>query len=131
MHRIVILLIAFLLLNAVGCSSIEPIHFKGISTTSADYPTKPDPLPAEADWAVQEDSSYAEVIIGSEPRTHFDLPKGEPVRFFRDRGQWKSKEIDGWTVSAIQRGDSLFIYRSVGDGGVAYKLQQEKDVIMP
>jgi hypothetical protein len=118
-------LVLSLLLSVVGCTSFDPYYFIGTSTTWADYPTRPDPMPAEAKWYVASDSLYAELTVKSKSRgTIIDIPNREPLKFFLRRGEWRSKKLNGWEASVRQIDDSLWISYGVGDGGVYYKLKR-------
>src|SRR5437899_2830605 len=114
-----LLLILPLLLSDVGCNSFDPHYFVGTSTTWADYPTTPDPMPAEVKWYVASDSLSAELTVKSKSRgSTIDIPNRKTLEFFWHRGHWQSKQLNGWSANVRQINDSLWIDYGVGDGGV-------------
>src|SRR5436305_32804 len=106
------LLILSLLLSGLACSSSIPNQFVGTSTTWADYPTKPDPMPAMVEWYVAPDSSYAELKVKSKSRGEIiDIPNAVPVKFFLRRGEWHSDKFKNstfWDALVRQKDDSLW-----------------------
>jgi len=82
-------------------------------------------MPAEVDWYVPKDSSYAELTVRSKSRGEvIDIPNGVPVKFKLRRGEWRWDSPKRWGADVRQIGDSLWLGYGVGDGGVSYRLER-------